>query len=58
MIGVESIYTGSMSSPTLSTLMTHKMDPTMKIWLGYERDEEHVEKVILFNKKIARTLAL
>ena len=54
MSGAESIYTSSRSSPTLSALMIHKIDPTMKIWLGYGKDEETAEKVILFNKKIAR----
>ena len=40
---------------TSSMLMTHEMDPTMKIWSGYGRDEEPTEKAILFNKEIART---
>jgi len=55
MIGAESICTGSRSSPTPSALMTHEMDPTMKIWPGYGRDEEHAEKTILFDKETART---
>ena len=55
MIGTESICTGSRSSPTPSVLMTHEMDPTMKIWLGYGRDEEPAEKAILFDKETART---
>ena len=35
--------------------MTHEMDPTVKIWLGYGRDEEPVEKTILFDKETTRT---
>ena len=35
--------------------MTHVMDPTVKIWPGYGRDEEPAEKAILFNKETART---
>ena len=35
--------------------MTHVMDPTVKIWPGYGRDEEPAEKAILFDKEIART---
>ena len=35
--------------------MTHEMDPTVKIWPGYGRDEEPAEKAILFNKETART---
>ena len=34
--------------------MTHEMDPTMMIWLGYVRDEELVENAILFDKETAR----
>ena len=49
------ICTGSMSSLTLSVLMTHEMDLTMKIWLGYGRDEEPTKKVILLDKEIACT---
>ena len=37
------------------SVMTHKMDPTVKIWPGYGRDEEPTEKAILFDKEIART---
>ena len=55
MIGAALIYTVSMSSLTPSALMTHEMDPTVKIWPGYGRDEEPVKKAILFNKEIART---
>ena len=51
MIGVESICTGLMSSLTPSTLMTHEMDPIVKIWPGYGRDEEPMEKDILFDKE-------
>ena len=43
-VSVEQICTGSRSSPTPSALMTHVMDPTMKIWPGCGRDEEPVEK--------------
>ena len=55
MIGAESICTGSMSSPTLSALMTHEIDLTVKIWLGYGRDEEPAGSTILFDKKTTRT---
>ena len=34
-------------------MMIHEIDPTMKIWLGYRRDEEPAEKAILFDKEIA-----
>ena len=54
-VGVEQICTGSRSSPTPSALMTHVMDPTMKIWPGCGRDEEPAEKTILFDKETART---
>ena len=54
-IGAETIYTRSRSSPTPSVLMTHEMDPTMKIWLGCGRDKEPAEKAILFDKETART---
>ena len=50
-IGAESICTGSRSSPTPSVLMIHKIDLTMKIWPGCGRDEEPVEKAILFGKE-------
>ena len=52
-VGAEQICTGSRSSPTLSALMTHMMDPTVKIWPGYGRDEEPAEKTILFDKETA-----
>ena len=55
MIGTELICTGSRSSPTLSALMTHEMDLTVKIWPDYGRDEEPAEKAILFDKETART---
>ena len=55
MIGAESICTGSMSSLTPSVLMIQEIDPTMKIWLGRRRDEESVEKAILFDKETTRT---
>ena len=54
-IGAESICTSSMSSPTPSALMTHEMDPTVKIWPSCGRDEEPAEKAILFDKETART---
>ena len=54
-VGVERICTGSRSSPTPSALMTHMMDPTVKIWLGCERDEGPAEKSILFDNETART---
>ena len=55
MIGAELICTDSRSSLTPSVLMIHKIDPTMKIWLGYGRDEEPVDKAILFDKETTRT---
>jgi len=51
MIGTESIYAGSRSSPTTSTLMIQEIDLTMKIWPGYGRDEEPAKKTILFDKE-------
>ena len=51
MTGAALICTGSMSSPTLSALMIHEIDLTVKIWPGCRRDEEPVEKAILFNKE-------
>ena len=44
-----------MSSLTPSTLTIHEIDPTVKIWSGYRRDEEPTEKVILFDKETARS---
>ena len=55
MAGIEPICSGSRSSPTPSALMTYEMDPTVKIWPGYGRDEEPMEKTILFDKETART---
>ena len=52
-IGAILIYTGSMSSLTPSALMIQEIDLTVKIWLGYGRDEEPAEKAILFNKEAA-----
>ena len=54
-VGAERICTGSRSSPTPSALITHVMDPTVKIWPGYGRDEETMEKAILFDKETIRT---
>ena len=54
-VGAEWICTGSRSSPTPSALMTHVMDPTVKIWPGYGRNEDPAEKAILFDKETART---
>ena len=54
MIGAESICTSSRSSPTPSALMIHEIDPTVKIWLGYGRNEEPTEKAILFDEETAR----
>ena len=54
-IGVESICAGSMRSPTPSALMIHEIDPTVKIWLGYGRDEEHAERTILFDIETTHT---
>ena len=53
MIDAESICTGSISSPTLSALMIHEIDPTVKIWPGCGRDEKPMEKAILFDKETA-----
>ena len=35
--------------------MIHEIDPTVKIWPGYRKDEEPAEKAILFDKEIAHT---
>ena len=51
MIGIESICTDSMSSPTLSALMIHEIDPTMKILLGYGGTKSLRKKIILFDKE-------
>ena len=53
-VGAERICTGSRSSPTPSALMTHVMDPTVKIWPGCGRNEEPAEKAILFDKETTR----
>ena len=37
-----------------SALMTHEMDPTVKIWPGCGRDKEPAEKAILFDEETAR----
>ena len=55
MVDAEPICSDSRSSPTPLALTTHEMDPTVKIWSGYGRDEEPAEKAILFDKEIART---
>ena len=54
-VGIERICTGSRSSLTPLALMTHVMDPIVKIWPGCGRDEEPTEKAILFDKETART---
>ena len=54
MIDAETICAGSRSSLTPSALMTHEMDPTVKIWLGCGRDKEPTEKAILFDEETAR----
>ena len=54
-IGAVSNCTGSMSSPTPSALMIQEIDPTMKIWLGYGREEEPTKCTILFDMETART---
>ena len=53
MVGVELIYTGSMSSLSPSALMIQEIDPTVKIWPGCGRDEEPAEHTILFDIEIA-----
>ena len=55
MIGAVLICTDSMSSLTPSALMIHEIDPTMKIWPGYGRDEEPAKHTILFDMETART---
>ena len=55
MVGAVLVCTSSMSSPTLSALMIHEIDPTVKIWPGYGRDEEPTERTILFDIETART---
>ena len=47
-VGAESICTGLMISPSPSALMTHKIDPTVKIWPGFGEDEEPAKCTILF----------
>ena len=54
-IDTELICTSSRSSLTLSALMIHKIDLTVKIWSGYGRDEEPAEKAILFDKETTHT---
>ena len=48
MVGAESICTDSMISPSPSALMSQEIDPTIKIWPGFEEDEEHAKRTILF----------
>ena len=55
MISAESIYTRSMSSPTLSALMIQEIDLSVKIWPGYGRDEEPAKCTILFDMETTRT---
>ena len=54
-IGAESNYTGSMRSPTPSTLMIQEIDPTVKIWPCCGRDEEPTKRTILFDMETTRT---
>ena len=53
MVDAESICTGSMISPSSSVLMIQEIDPTVKIWPGYGKDEEPTEHTILFDIEIA-----
>ena len=55
MTGTESICAGSRSSLTPLALMIQEIDPTVKIWSGCGRDEEPMEKTILFDKETARS---
>ena len=55
MIGVETICTGSRSSPTPSALMIQEIDPTVMIWPGCGMDEEPTKRTILFDVETART---
>ena len=54
-VGVESICTGSMISPSPSALMTQEIDPTVKIWPGFGEDEEPKKCSILFVMKTTHT---
>ena len=54
-VGAESIYTGLMISPSLLALMTQEIDPTVKIWPSYRKDEEPVKRTILFIMETTRT---
>ena len=47
-VHVESIYTGSMISPSSSALMTQEIDLIIKIWSGFGEDEEPAKCTILF----------
>ena len=55
MIGAETICPGSRSSLTPSALMIQEIDPTVKIWPGYWRDEEPTKCIILFDMETTRT---
>ena len=55
MVGVESIYTGLMISPSPSALMTQEIDLTVKIWLGFGEDEEPEKCTMLFVMERGRT---
>ena len=55
MVGIESIYTGSMISPSSSALMTQEIDLIIKIWSGFGEDEEPAKCTILFVMEIAHT---
>ena len=53
-VDVEMICTSSRSSLTLSALMTHEMVGVETICTSCERNEEPMEKAILFDKETAR----
>ena len=55
MVGAESICTGTMISLSPSALMTQEIVPTVKIWSGFEEDEEPAKRTILFDMETTRT---